>query len=176
MVPYEIHCGDRLEGNLLGIHCFPDLILYLLLEQPFAGVGGLYLLMILANLAQSVVMSQLIQYTSDADAPIWWGLLLAALTLIAPVTRFLSENAYYFYTERIGMRVLQLSLFRSRTHFRILLKWRIATITLIYQKTLVISTLSKGNANNLLNVDPTKISNLCWQWHRVWAWPLQIVC
>ncbi len=46
--------------------------------------------------------------------------------------------------------------------------------TLVYRKSLRLQRVSKGNAANVMNVDPSKVANLAWFAHRIWAHPLQL--
>ncbi len=46
----------------------------------------------------------------------------------------------------------------------------------VYRKSLKVGKVSKGNAANLMDVDPTKVAELCWWIHRVWVNPMQLVC
>jgi hypothetical protein len=45
---------------------------------------------------------------------------------------------------------------------------------LVYRKSLRLQRVSKGNAANVMNVDPPKVANLAWFMHRVWSHPLQL--
>jgi hypothetical protein len=50
---------------------------------------------------------------------------------------------------------------------RVSQKIRIALTTLVYDKSLRLCAVRKGNATNLLNVDPAKIGYMTWHLHRM---------
>ncbi|ELR15338.1 Channel-conductance-controlling ATPase [Acanthamoeba castellanii str. Neff] len=116
----------------------------------YSWVGVLMLVGNLCELALPVIYSWIIQFVGDE------GLLYVGLVFAVSVTHLVFQQMTYFRAQRVLMNVSSM------------------LSTLIYRKSLRLQRVSKGNAANVMNVDPSKVANLAWFAHRIWAHPLQL--
>uniref|UniRef100_A0A672VBM3 ATP binding cassette subfamily C member 3 n=1 Tax=Strigops habroptila TaxID=2489341 RepID=A0A672VBM3_STRHB len=107
------------------------------------------------------LLSALIGFIKNKDAPAWWGFLIAALMFICAVLQTLMLHQHFQYSFVTGMRL------------------RTGITGVIYRKSLVITNSAKrsstvGEIVNLMSVDAQRFMDLVAFLNMLWSAPLQI--
>ncbi|KFQ45688.1 Canalicular multispecific organic anion transporter 2, partial [Nestor notabilis] len=107
------------------------------------------------------LLSALIGFIKNKDAPAWWGFLIAALMFICAVLQTLILHQHFQYCFVTGMRL------------------RTGITGVIYRKSLVITNSAKrsstvGEIVNLMSVDAQRFMDLVTFLNMLWSAPLQI--
>ncbi|KAM9537342.1 ATP-binding cassette sub-family C member 3 [Guaruba guarouba] len=107
------------------------------------------------------LLSALIGFIKNKDAPAWWGYVIAALMFICAVLQTLILHQHFQYCFVTGMRL------------------RTGITGLIYRKSLVITNSAKrsstvGEIVNLMSVDAQRFMDLMTFLNMLWSAPLQI--
>ncbi|XP_061089118.1 ATP-binding cassette sub-family C member 3 isoform X4 [Conger conger] len=130
---------------------------------PYFLIGSAY------KLAQDVItflnpllLSMLISFTKQKDAPSWWGFSLAFLMFACALLQTLILHQHFQYCFVTGMRL------------------RTAIVGAIYRKSLVITNAAKrtstvGEIVNLMSVDAQRFMDLTTFLNMLWSAPLQII-
>uniref|UniRef100_A0A8B9FKZ9 Canalicular multispecific organic anion transporter 2 n=1 Tax=Amazona collaria TaxID=241587 RepID=A0A8B9FKZ9_9PSIT len=107
------------------------------------------------------LLSALIGFIKNKDAPAWWGYVIAALMFICAVLQTLILHQHFQYCFVTGMRL------------------RTGITGVIYRKSLVITNSAKrsstvGEIVNLMSVDAQRFMDLMTFLNMLWSAPLQI--
>ncbi|XP_037350168.1 ATP-binding cassette sub-family C member 3 [Talpa occidentalis] len=139
------------------------------LKALLATFGSSFLICASFKLIQDLIsfinpqlLSILIRFISNPNAPNWWGFLLAGLMFVCSMTQTLILHQYYHRIFVLGLRL------------------RTGIIGLIYRKALVITNSVKrestvGEIVNLMSVDAQSFMDIAPYLNLVWSAPLQII-
>ncbi|KAM5274228.1 ATP-binding cassette sub-family C member 3 [Ctenodactylus gundi] len=108
------------------------------------------------------LLSMLIRFISNPEAPSWWGFLLAGLMFVSSMMQTLILHQYYHCIFVTALRV------------------RTGIIGVIYRKALVITNSAKrestvGEVVNLMSVDAQRFMDVYPFFNLAWSAPLQII-
>ncbi|XP_053309482.1 ATP-binding cassette sub-family C member 3 [Spea bombifrons] len=141
----------------------PSFIKVLLIAfGPFFLIGSLFkLFQDLLSFVNPQLLSVLITFIKDKNAPVWWGFCIAALMFLSSLTQTLILHQHFQYCFVTGMRL------------------RSAITGIIYRKSLVITNAAKrsstvGEIVNLMSVDAQRFQDLTTFLNMLWSAPLQI--
>ncbi|KFV59490.1 Canalicular multispecific organic anion transporter 2, partial [Tyto alba] len=129
---------------------------------PYFLIGSFFkLIQDLLSFVNPQLLSVLIGFIKDKDAPAWWGFLIAALMFICAVLQTLILHQHFQYCFVTGMRL------------------RTGITGVIYRKSLVITNSAKrsstvGEIVNLMSVDAQRFMDLMTFLNMLWSAPLQI--
>nr|XP_005494837.2 canalicular multispecific organic anion transporter 2 isoform X1 [Zonotrichia albicollis] len=129
---------------------------------PYFLIGSFFkLIQDLLSFVNPQLLSVLIGFIKNKDAPAWWGFLIAALMFICAVLQTLFLHQHFQYCIVTGMRL------------------RTGIIGVIYRKSLVITNSAKrsstvGEIVNLMSVDAQRFMDLMTFLNMLWSAPLQI--
>ncbi|XP_064584663.1 ATP-binding cassette sub-family C member 3 isoform X1 [Zonotrichia leucophrys gambelii] len=129
---------------------------------PYFLIGSFFkLIQDLLSFVNPQLLSVLIGFIKNKDAPAWWGFLIAALMFICAVLQTLFLHQHFQYCIVTGMRL------------------RTGIIGVIYRKSLVITNSAKrsstvGEIVNLMSVDAQRFMDLTTFLNMLWSAPLQI--
>ncbi|TRZ13458.1 hypothetical protein HGM15179_013652 [Zosterops borbonicus] len=130
---------------------------------PYFLIGSFFkLIQDLLSFVNPRLLSVLIGFIKNKDAPAWWGFLVAALMFICAVLQTLVLHQHFQYCFVTGMRL------------------RTGITGLIYRKSLAITNSAKrsstvGEIVNLMSVDAQRFMDLMTFLNMVWSAPLQIL-
>ncbi|XP_015151018.1 ATP-binding cassette sub-family C member 3 isoform X6 [Gallus gallus] len=128
---------------------------------PYFLIGSFFkLIQDLLSFVNPQLLSVLISFVKDKDAPTWWGFLIAALMFACAVLQTLILHQHFQYCFVTGMRL------------------RTGIIGVIYRKSLVITNSAKrsstvGEIVNLMSVDAQRFMDLVTFLNMLWSAPLQ---
>ncbi|NXL78506.1 MRP3 protein, partial [Leptocoma aspasia] len=129
---------------------------------PYFLIGSFFkLIQDLLSFINPQLLSVLIGFIKDKDAPAWWGFLIAALMFICAVLQTLILHQHFQYCFVTGMRL------------------RTGITGVIYRKSLAITNSAKrsstvGEIVNLMSVDAQRFMDLMTFLNMLWSAPLQI--
>ncbi|KAK2536899.1 Abcc3 [Columba livia] len=129
---------------------------------PYFLIGSFFkLIQDLLSFVNPQLLSALISFIKNKDAPAWWGFLIAALMFICAVLQTLILHQHFQYCFVTGMRL------------------RTGITGVIYRKSLVITNSAKrsstvGEIVNLMSVDAQRFMDLMTFLNMLWSAPLQI--
>uniref|UniRef100_A0A8C9NP64 ATP binding cassette subfamily C member 3 n=2 Tax=Serinus canaria TaxID=9135 RepID=A0A8C9NP64_SERCA len=129
---------------------------------PYFLIGSFFkLIQDLLSFVNPQLLSVLIGFIKNKDAPAWWGFLIAALMFICAVLQTLFLHQHFQYCFVTGMRL------------------RTGITGVIYRKSLVITNSAKrsstvGEIVNLMSVDAQRFMDLVSFLNMLWSAPLQI--
>ncbi|KAL9833557.1 ATP-binding cassette sub-family C member 3 isoform 2-T2 [Geothlypis trichas] len=129
---------------------------------PYFLIGSFFkLIQDLLSFVNPQLLSVLISFIKNKDAPAWWGFLIAALMFICAVLQTLILHQHFQYCIVTGMRL------------------RTGITGVIYRKSLVITNSAKrsstvGEIVNLMSVDAQRFMDLTTFLNMLWSAPLQI--
>ncbi|RLV99346.1 hypothetical protein DV515_00009898 [Chloebia gouldiae] len=129
---------------------------------PYFLIGSFFkLIQDLLSFVNPQLLSVLIGFIKNKDAPAWWGFLIAALMFICAVLQTLILHQHFQYCFVTGMRL------------------RTGITGVIYRKSLVITNSAKrsstvGEIVNLMSVDAQRFMDLMTFLNMLWSAPLQI--
>ncbi|NXI34942.1 MRP3 protein, partial [Galbula dea] len=129
---------------------------------PYFLIGSFFkLIQDLLSFVNPQLLSVLIGFIKNKDAPTWWGFLIAALMFICAVLQTLILHQHFQYCFVTGMRL------------------RTGITGVIYRKSLVITNSAKrsstiGEIVNLMSVDAQRFTDLMTFLNMLWSAPLQI--
>ncbi|XP_069510563.1 ATP-binding cassette sub-family C member 3 isoform X2 [Ambystoma mexicanum] len=129
---------------------------------PFFLIGSFYkLFQDLLSFVNPQLLSVLIGFIKNENAPSWWGFLIATLMFLCAVLQSLILHQQFQYALVTGMRL------------------RTAITGIIYRKALVITNSAKrsstvGEVVNLMSVDAQRFMDLTTFLNMLWSAPLQI--
>ncbi|KAM5135322.1 ATP-binding cassette sub-family C member 3 [Mantella aurantiaca] len=129
---------------------------------PFFLIGSVFkLFQDLLSFVNPQLLSILIRFIKDRNAPAWWGFSIAVLMFLSSVTQTLILHQHFQYCFVTGMRL------------------RSAITGIIYRKSLVITNAAKrsstvGEVVNLMSVDAQRFQDLTTFLNMLWSAPLQI--
>ncbi|NXT54657.1 MRP3 protein, partial [Pluvianellus socialis] len=129
---------------------------------PYFLIGSFFkLVQDLLSFVNPQLLSVLISFIKNKDAPTWWGFLIAALMFICAVLQTLILHQHFQYCFVTGMRL------------------RTGITGVIYRKSLVITNSAKrsstvGEIVNLMSVDAQRFMDLMTFLNMLWSAPLQI--
>ncbi|NWQ58725.1 MRP3 protein, partial [Neopipo cinnamomea] len=129
---------------------------------PYFLIGSLLkLIQDLLSFVNPQLLSILIGFIKNKDAPAWWGFLIAALMFICAVLQTLILHQHFQYCFVTGMRL------------------RTGITGVIYRKSLAITNSAKrsstvGEIVNLMSVDAQRFMDLMTFLNMLWSAPLQI--
>ncbi|NWZ46621.1 MRP3 protein, partial [Haliaeetus albicilla] len=129
---------------------------------PYFLIGSFFkLIQDLLSFVNPQLLSVLISFIKNKDAPAWWGFLIAALMFICAVLQTLILHQHFQYCFVTGMRL------------------RTGITGVIYRKSLVITNSAKrsstvGEIVNLMSVDAQRFMDLMTFLNMLWSAPLQI--
>ncbi|XP_071620332.1 ATP-binding cassette sub-family C member 3 isoform X4 [Heliangelus exortis] len=129
---------------------------------PYFLIGSFFkLIQDLLSFVNPQLLSVLISFIKNKDAPAWWGFLIAALMFICAVLQTLILHQHFQYCFVTGMRL------------------RTGITGVIYRKSLVITNSAKrsstvGEIVNLMSVDAQRFMDLVTFLNMLWSAPLQI--
>ncbi|NXX44346.1 MRP3 protein, partial [Tricholaema leucomelas] len=129
---------------------------------PYFLIGSFFkLIQDLLSFVNPQLLSILISFIKNNDAPAWWGFLIAALMFICAVLQTLVLHQHFQYCFVTGMRL------------------RAGIVGVIYRKSLVITNSAKrsstvGEIVNLMSVDAQRFMDLVPFFNMLWSAPLQI--
>ncbi|NXH09840.1 MRP3 protein, partial [Bucco capensis] len=129
---------------------------------PYFLIGSCFkLIQDLLSFVNPQLLSALIGFIKNKDAPAWWGFLIAALMFICAVLQTLVLHQHFQYCFVTGMRL------------------RTGITGMIYRKSLVITNSAKrsstvGEIVNLMSVDAQRFTDLMTFLNMLWSAPLQI--
>ncbi|NXK48651.1 MRP3 protein, partial [Chauna torquata] len=129
---------------------------------PYFLVGSFFkLIQDLLSFVNPQLLSVLITFIKNKDAPAWWGFLIAALMFTCAVLQTLTLHQHFQYCFVTGMRL------------------RAGITGVIYRKSLVITNSAKrsstvGEVVNLMSVDAQRFMDLVTFLNMLWSAPLQI--
>ncbi|NWU56468.1 MRP3 protein, partial [Dromas ardeola] len=129
---------------------------------PYFLIGSFFkLIQDLLSFVNPQLLSVLIGFIKNKDAPTWWGFLIAALMFICAVLQTLILHQHFQYCFVTGMRL------------------RTGITGVIYRKSLVITNSAKrsstvGEIVNLMSVDAQRFMDLMTFLNMLWSAPLQI--
>uniref|UniRef100_A0A4W5R9F2 ABC-type glutathione-S-conjugate transporter n=1 Tax=Hucho hucho TaxID=62062 RepID=A0A4W5R9F2_9TELE len=130
---------------------------------PYFLIGSAYkLLQDLITFVNPQLLSLLISFTKQKDAPTWWGYALAFLMFFTALLQTLILHQHFQYCFVTGMRL------------------RTSIIGAIYRKSLIITNAAKrtstvGEIVNLMSVDAQRFMDLTTFLNMLWSAPLQII-
>ncbi|XP_054702251.1 ATP-binding cassette sub-family C member 3 isoform X2 [Grus americana] len=129
---------------------------------PYFLIGSFFkLIQDLLSFVNPQLLSVLIGFIKNKDAPAWWGFLIAASMFICAVLQTLMLHQHFQYCFVTGMRL------------------RTGITGVIYRKSLVITNSAKrsstvGEIVNLMSVDAQRFTDLMTFLNMLWSAPLQI--
>ncbi|KFW12269.1 Canalicular multispecific organic anion transporter 2, partial [Eurypyga helias] len=129
---------------------------------PYFLIGSFFkLIQDLLSFVNPQLLSVLISFIKNKDAPAWWGFLIAALMFVCAVLQTLILHQHFQYCFVTGMRL------------------RTGITGVIYRKSLVITNSAKrsstvGEIVNLMSVDAQRFMDLMTFLNMLWSAPLQI--
>ncbi|KGL86128.1 Canalicular multispecific organic anion transporter 2, partial [Charadrius vociferus] len=129
---------------------------------PYFLIGSFFkLIQDLLSFVNPQLLSVLIGFIKNKDAPTWWGFLIATLMFICAVLQTLILHQHFQYCFVTGMRL------------------RTGITGVIYRKSLVITNSAKrsstvGEIVNLMSVDAQRFMDLVTFLNMLWSAPLQI--
>ncbi|NXG29334.1 MRP3 protein, partial [Dromaius novaehollandiae] len=129
---------------------------------PYFFIGSFFkLIQDLLSFVNPQLLSVLINFIKNKDAPAWWGFLIAALMFTCSVLQTLILHQHFQYCFVTGMRL------------------RTGITGIIYRKSLVITNSAKrsstvGEIVNLMSVDAQRFMDLMTFLNMLWSAPLQI--
>ncbi|NXI65016.1 MRP3 protein, partial [Anseranas semipalmata] len=129
---------------------------------PYFLIGSFFkLIQDLLSFVNPQLLSVLISFIKNKDAPAWWGFLIAALMFTCAVLQTLILHQHFQYCFVTGMRL------------------RTGITGVIYRKSLVITNSAKrsstvGEIVNLMSVDAQRFMDLMTFLNMLWSAPLQI--
>ncbi|XP_071968860.1 ATP-binding cassette sub-family C member 3 isoform X2 [Engystomops pustulosus] len=129
---------------------------------PFFLIGSVFkLFQDLLSFVNPQLLSILIDFIKNREAPAWWGFSIAALMFLSSVAQTLILHQHFQYCFVTGMRL------------------RSAITGIIYRKSLVITNAAKrsstvGEVVNLMSVDAQRFQDLTTFLNMLWSAPLQI--
>ncbi|NWW91047.1 MRP3 protein, partial [Rhynochetos jubatus] len=129
---------------------------------PYFLIGSFFkLIQDLLSFVNPQLLSVLISFIKNKDAPAWWGFLIAALMFFCAVLQTLILHQHFQYCFVTGMRL------------------RTGITGVIYRKSLVITNSAKrsstvGEIVNLMSVDAQRFMDLMTFLNMLWSAPLQI--
>ncbi|NWU91498.1 MRP3 protein, partial [Upupa epops] len=129
---------------------------------PYFLIGSFFkLIQDLLSFVNPQLLSVLIGFIKNKDAPAWWGFLIAALMFVCAVLQTLLLHQHFQYCFVTGMRL------------------RTGITGVIYRKSLVITNSAKrsstvGEIVNLMSVDTQRFMDLVTFLNMLWSAPLQI--
>ncbi|NXE48712.1 MRP3 protein, partial [Casuarius casuarius] len=129
---------------------------------PYFFIGSFFkLIQDLLSFVNPQLLSVLINFIKNKDAPAWWGFLIAALMFTCSVVQTLILHQHFQYCFVTGMRL------------------RTGITGIIYRKSLVITNSAKrsstvGEIVNLMSVDAQRFMDLMTFLNMLWSAPLQI--
>uniref|UniRef100_A0A8V5GWV8 Canalicular multispecific organic anion transporter 2 n=1 Tax=Melopsittacus undulatus TaxID=13146 RepID=A0A8V5GWV8_MELUD len=129
---------------------------------PYFLIGSFFkLIQDLLSFVNPQLLSALIGFIKNKDAPAWWGFVIAALMFICAVLQTLILHQHFQYCFVTGMRL------------------RTGITGVIYRKSLVITNSAKrsstvGEIVNLMSVDAQRFMDLMTFLNMLWSAPLQI--
>ncbi|NWU61608.1 MRP3 protein, partial [Pterocles burchelli] len=129
---------------------------------PYFLIGSFFkLIQDLLSFVNPQLLSVLITFIKNKDAPAWWGFLIAALMFVSAVVQTLILHQHFQYCFVTGMRL------------------RTGITGVIYRKSLVITNSAKrsstvGEIVNLMSVDAQRFMDLVNFLNMLWSAPLQI--
>ncbi|XP_066469734.1 ATP-binding cassette sub-family C member 3 isoform X2 [Tiliqua scincoides] len=129
---------------------------------PYFLIGSfLKLIQDLLSFVNPQLLSMLIGFIKNKDAPVWWGYLIAALMFFSAVLQTIILHQQFHYALITGMRL------------------RTGIIGMIYRKSLIITNSAKrsstvGEIVNLMSVDAQRFMDLTTFLNMLWSAPLQI--
>ncbi|XP_025902601.1 canalicular multispecific organic anion transporter 2 isoform X1 [Nothoprocta perdicaria] len=129
---------------------------------PYFLIGSFFkLIQDLLSFVNPQLLSVLINFVKNKDAPTWWGFLIAALMFTCAVLQTLILHQHFQYCFVTGMRL------------------RTGITGMIYRKSLVITNSAKrsstvGEIVNLMSVDAQRFMDLMTFLNMLWSAPLQI--
>ncbi|NXJ08863.1 MRP3 protein, partial [Odontophorus gujanensis] len=128
---------------------------------PYFLIGSFFkLIQDLLSFVNPQLLSVLISFIKNKDAPTWWGFLIAALMFTCAVLQTLILHQHFQYCFVTGMRL------------------RTGITGVIYRKSLVITNSAKrsstvGEIVNLMSVDAQRFMDLMMFLNMLWSAPLQ---
>uniref|UniRef100_A0A8C3LZ25 Canalicular multispecific organic anion transporter 2 n=1 Tax=Chrysolophus pictus TaxID=9089 RepID=A0A8C3LZ25_CHRPC len=128
---------------------------------PYFLIGSFFkLIQDLLSFVNPQLLSVLISFIKNKDAPAWWGFLIAALMFVCAVLQTLILHQHFQYCFVTGMRL------------------RTGITGVIYRKSLVITNSAKrsstvGEIVNLMSVDAQRFMDLVAFLNMLWSAPLQ---
>ncbi|NXA48635.1 MRP3 protein, partial [Nothocercus julius] len=129
---------------------------------PYFLIGSFFkLIQDLLSFVNPQLLSALINFIKNKDAPAWWGFLIAALMFTCAVLQTLLLHQHFQYCFVTGLRL------------------RTGITGIIYRKSLVITNSAKrsstvGEIVNLMSVDAQRFTDLMIFLDMLWSAPLQI--
>ncbi|KAJ6660365.1 hypothetical protein lerEdw1_017788 [Lerista edwardsae] len=129
---------------------------------PYFLIGSVFkLIQDLLSFVNPQLLSLLIGFIKDSDAPVWQGYLIAALMFFCAVLQTIILHQHFQYCFVTGMRL------------------RTGIIGMIYRKSLIITNSAKrsstvGEIVNLMSVDAQRFMDLTTFLNMLWSAPLQI--
>ncbi|NXM06487.1 MRP3 protein, partial [Tyrannus savana] len=129
---------------------------------PYFLIGSFFkLIQDLLSFVNPQLLSVLIGFIKNKDAPAWWGFLIAALMFVCAVLQTLILHQHFQYCFVTGMRL------------------RTGITGVIYRKSLAITNSAKrsstvGEIVNLMSVDAQRFMDLMTFLNMLWSAPLQI--
>ncbi|NXG12463.1 MRP3 protein, partial [Sakesphorus luctuosus] len=129
---------------------------------PYFLIGSFFkLIQDLLSFVNPQLLSVLIGFIKNKDAPAWWGFLIAALMFVCAVLQTLVLHQHFQYSIVTGMRL------------------RTGITGVIYRKSLAITNSAKrsstvGEIVNLMSVDAQRFTDLTTFLNMLWSAPLQI--
>ncbi|NWZ27832.1 MRP3 protein, partial [Asarcornis scutulata] len=129
---------------------------------PYFLIGSFFkLIQDLLSFVNPQLLSVLISFIKNKDAPAWWGFLIAALMFTCAVLQTLILHQHFQYCFVTGLRL------------------RTGITGVIYRKSLVITNSAKrsstvGEIVNLMSVDAQRFMDLVTFLNMLWSAPLQI--
>ncbi|NWI58575.1 MRP3 protein, partial [Calyptomena viridis] len=130
---------------------------------PYFLIGSFFkLIQDLLSFVNPQLLSVLIGFIKNKDAPAWWGFLIAALMFICAMLQTLVLHQHFQYCFVTGMRL------------------RTGITGVIYRKSLAITNSAKrsstvGEIVNLMSVDAQRFMDLMTFLNMLWSAPLQII-
>uniref|UniRef100_A0A0F7ZCE2 ATP-binding cassette, sub-family C (CFTR/MRP), member 3 n=1 Tax=Crotalus adamanteus TaxID=8729 RepID=A0A0F7ZCE2_CROAD len=129
---------------------------------PYFLIGSFFkVIQDLLSFVNPQLLSMLISFVKNKDAPLWWGYLIAALMFFCAVLQTIILHHHFQYCFITGMRL------------------RTGIIGMVYRKSLVITNSAKrsstvGEIVNLMSVDAQRFMDLTTFLNMLWSAPLQI--
>ncbi|XP_051653941.1 ATP-binding cassette sub-family C member 3 isoform X1 [Manacus candei] len=129
---------------------------------PYFLIGSFFkLIQDLLSFVNPQLLSVLIGFIKNKDAPAWWGFLIAALMFVCSVLQTLILHQHFQYCFVTGLRL------------------RTGITGVIYRKSLAITNSAKrsstvGEIVNLMSVDAQRFMDLMTFLNMLWSAPLQI--
>ncbi|XP_032066135.1 canalicular multispecific organic anion transporter 2 isoform X2 [Thamnophis elegans] len=129
---------------------------------PYFLIGSFFkLIQDLLSFVNPQLLSMLISFVKNKNAPLWWGYLIAALMFLSAVLQTIILHHHFQYCFITGMRL------------------RTGIIGMVYRKSLVITNSAKrsstvGEIVNLMSVDAQRFMDLTTFLNMLWSAPLQI--